>query len=136
MKYKRALSIPVSCVALGALSACSSKGSTGFGTLDAATPVTTASTGSAVGSSGSGANSGTGAGSGSATGGSHTAGSSGGGADAGAGHGADAGPGNTGDPEPPDMVGMTAAHNAARAAVRPPATPALPPTRRSCGAMA
>ena len=34
--------------------------------------------------------------------------------------------GSTTDPEPPDMVGMTAAHNAARAAVVPSATPPLP----------
>jgi pathogenesis-related protein 1 len=31
-----------------------------------------------------------------------------------------------GNTEPPDMVGMTAAHNAARAAVMPAASPALP----------
>jgi uncharacterized protein YkwD len=35
--------------------------------------------------------------------------------------------GNTGDPEPADQNGITAAHNAARAAVKPAATPALPP---------
>lgn len=34
---------------------------------------------------------------------------------------------NTGDAEPPEMNGMTAAHNAARASVSPPATPAIPP---------
>src|SRR6202043_2729205 len=36
-----------------------------------------------------------------------------------------------GDPEPPDMVGMTAALNAARAAVTPVATPPLPPMKWS-----
>ena len=139
MKNNAAFSIALSCVALalGALSACS-EGSTGFGgTSDATTPVTKPGTGSSVGSSGHDANNGTGAGSGSgsgsgsATGGSKADASSEGSADTGAGHGTDAGSGsgsgNTGDPEPPDMVGMTAAHNAARAAVQPQATPPLPP---------
>ncbi len=45
-----------------------------------------------------------------------------------AGSGGDgAGGSNPGDPEPADMKGMTAAHNAARAAVMPVATPSLPP---------
>jgi len=35
--------------------------------------------------------------------------------------------GNPGDPEPAEMNGMTAAHNAARANVQPPATPPIPP---------
>jgi pathogenesis-related protein 1 len=43
------------------------------------------------------------------------------------GSGTGGGTGSTGDQEPPDMMGMTAAHNAARAAVMPAANPALPP---------
>ena len=54
------------------------------------------------------------------TGGAPAAGSSAGGASA-----AGASPG--GDSEPPDETGMTAAHNAARAAVMPAASPAIPP---------
>ena len=134
-----AFSLPISCVALalGALSACS-QGSTGFNTSDAGTPVTRAGTGTGVGSSGGGASSGTGtgpssgggSGTGSATGGGQPDAGSVGSADASTGNdsgtGSGIGTGNTGDPEPPDMVGMTAAHNAARAAVQPAATPALP----------
>ena len=140
MKNNTALSIPVSCFALvlGALSACSDA-STGFGTpQDAAAPVITFNPGSSASSSSHSGTSGTAAGSStgstsasalassavsSTTGASHTTTSSAVSVDA----GVDSGSGNTGDPEPPDMVGMTAAHNAARAAVEPPTTPALPP---------
>jgi pathogenesis-related protein 1 len=133
MKNNAAFSIRVSCfaLALGSLSACSET-STGFGTSDAGIPAINFSAGSSASSSGPGATSatsGTGAGSASTTavassttGAGTTAASSAGGVDA----GVDAGSGNTGDPEPPDMVGMTAAHNEARAAVQPPATPPLP----------
>jgi len=44
----------------------------------------------------------------------------------GSGTGGTGGSGSAADPEPPGMVGMTAAHNAARAAVMPVATPSLP----------
>jgi hypothetical protein len=43
------------------------------------------------------------------------------------GGGSGAGTGSDGDAEPKDMVGMTAAHNAVRASVDPPADPAIPP---------
>jgi len=138
MRNKAALSVSAACVALalGALSACS-QASTGFGSTDAAIIMIDAGTGTSAGSSGPGASSGTGSGcgggsgsgSGTATGGGHPDASAGGSADAGSAHeaGTGTGSGNPGDPEPPDMVGMTAAHNAARAAVEPPTTPALPP---------
>jgi hypothetical protein len=45
----------------------------------------------------------------------------------GASPGGGGGSGTATDQEPPDQAGMTAAHNAARAAVNPAASPALPP---------
>jgi len=123
-------------LALGAVSACSpTQTTTDFGAPDGAAGMTasstgstggsqggSASTGSGLGSTSTGGSTGTGAVTSSTTGASSSAASSAGGVDA----GVDTGSGNTGDPEPPDMVGMTAAHNAARAAVQPAASPPLP----------
>jgi pathogenesis-related protein 1 len=49
--------------------------------------------------------------------------------------GGDPSGGGSGDQEPPEMAGMTDAHNAARANVNPPADPAIPPLSWS-GALA
>jgi len=134
MKNNPASSIAVSCfaLALGALPACSDS-STGFGTSDAATSVASTSAGSTAGSSshststGTGAGSSSSSGSGSAVASSATAGSQSTESSASStSSSGNSGSGNTGDPEPADMVGMTAAHNAARAAVQPSATPPLP----------
>jgi pathogenesis-related protein 1 len=138
MKNSAALSIGVSCFALslGALSACSGASTTGYGTPDAASPVVMFNTegtgvgtaaGSGTGTAGPSPTSGTGTGGAVATSASSSnpAGESSGGSGS-ASSSMSAAPTNPGDPEPQDMIGMTAAHNAARAAVQPAATPALP----------
>jgi uncharacterized protein YkwD len=136
MKNSAALSIGVSCfgLALGALSGCSGASTTGFGTPDADTAVVTFNAeGTGVGSatgSGTGyvgpATSGTGTGGAIASGTSSNATVGSSASSASASSSTSPAPSNPGDPEPQDMIGMTAAHNAARAAVQPAATPPLP----------